>query len=512
MPSRRESVTLSAVWLSLFALLRAGAGLGIRVAAGRRFGLVGGDVDAYVAALRAPQIVGDFLVGGAFYFAVIPNLRYARERFGESAARALTLRVLLETAGVLAVAAAAYALFGGEVVRFVAPDLGARPHALAVGMAGLLAPAMILMGLTLIETGALQSHRRFFLAAAASLGPPLAALAALVWLAPGIGIRAWAWGLLAGFVLQALILGFGLWRAGLFKGGCSPPGECLRRTRRVALACAVSVVLARVQDITQGRLASGVDGGLASLNYAAGLVAVAMGLFALPVASAIFPLLSEYAASRQWALFRESASVAMRSGCFVLAPIVLVLVLHGRGLVALVFEGGRFGTADTLRLAPVLAWYAAGVFFTLLLGVVSRALYSINAIRRVVLVAAVRAVAAVVLNTLFFRAWSLVGLAAAAACVNGVGVAVGAVALARKGANPFTRTDAAAYGRMLASGLLAGGAGLLVTRGLSRAAVPSLAVTGAGLLVLPAVYLAAAWLLRCGELGLIASRLWRRGR
>lgn len=104
-----------------------------------------------------------------------------------------------------------------------------------------------------------------------------------------------------------------------------------------------------------------VEGALSAVNNAQRLYQFPLGVLAISLATAVFPLFSLYAARQDLAGLRETLGQSMRVAIFEGVPAAVVLVVLAEPIVALLFEHGRFGPGATARAAWVLQWYAVGV-------------------------------------------------------------------------------------------------------------------------------------------------------
>ncbi|RIK63975.1 MAG: murein biosynthesis integral membrane protein MurJ [Planctomycetota bacterium] len=104
-----------------------------------------------------------------------------------------------------------------------------------------------------------------------------------------------------------------------------------------------------------------VEGALSAVNNAQRLYQFPLGVLAISLATAVFPLFSLYASRRDLAGLRSTLGQSVRVALFEGLPCALVLIVLAEPIVALLFEHGRFGPDATARAAWVLTCYAIGV-------------------------------------------------------------------------------------------------------------------------------------------------------
>ncbi|MCK5114944.1 MAG: polysaccharide biosynthesis C-terminal domain-containing protein, partial [Phycisphaerae bacterium] len=112
------------------------------------------------------------------------------------------------------------------------------------------------------------------------------------------------------------------------------------------------------------------------LYYAQRLYQMPLGVFGIPLATAIFPLLSKSAVEKDNRSFGESLNQGLRLAVFVALPATLGLILVRTDLVRVLFERGEFTTESTSEVSWTLLFYSMGISAYFLHQIVSRAFYA----------------------------------------------------------------------------------------------------------------------------------------
>jgi putative peptidoglycan lipid II flippase len=84
-------------------------------------------------------------------------------------------------------------------------------------------------------------------------------------------------------------------------------------------------------------------------------------VFGVAIATAVLPTLSEQAARRDKKALRETLSFSLRMATFVSMPAAVGLFVLSEPIVRVLYERGRFGTAETAGTAAAVAMYALGI-------------------------------------------------------------------------------------------------------------------------------------------------------
>ncbi len=110
--------------------------------------------------------------------------------------------------------------------------------------------------------------------------------------------------------------------------------------------------------------------------YTSRLYQFPLGVFGVAIATAIFPALSFHADNP------SALAATLRQGVrfvfFITLPASIGLMFVGLPLASVVFEGGEFTAADSIRVANVLIGYAPSVIGFSLIGILGRAFFSLG--------------------------------------------------------------------------------------------------------------------------------------
>lgn len=110
--------------------------------------------------------------------------------------------------------------------------------------------------------------------------------------------------------------------------------------------------------------------------YTSRLYQFPLGVFGVAIATAIFPTLARDADNP------SALAATLRHGIrfvfFITLPAAIGLMFVGLPLARVVYEGGAFTTADSIRVANVLIGYAPSVIGFSLIGILGRAFYSLG--------------------------------------------------------------------------------------------------------------------------------------
>jgi putative peptidoglycan lipid II flippase len=365
--------------MALFVISRA-LGLLREMAISHQFG-TGGDLDAYLAAFRLPDLLFQIVAGGALGSAFIPTfaafLAQDQEEGAWRLASAVINLVLLLTTALAAVAA----LLAPWLVRdVIAPGFDPARQALTTSLMRLMLVTPVIFGVSGIVMGILNARQHFLLPALAPILYNAGIIGGALALAPSMGVRGLAWGVIAGALAHLLVQVPGLFRHGMHYTpilGLRESG--VHEVGRLMLPRMVGLAAVQLNFLVNTILASGLAAGsLAALNYAWLLMLLPQGIFAQSVATAAFPTFSAQAARGQRVEMRSTLAATLRAVLYLALPAAVGLIVLRVPLVQIVFQRGAFTETSTRTVALALALYSLGLPAHSAVEIVVRAFYAMH--------------------------------------------------------------------------------------------------------------------------------------
>jgi putative peptidoglycan lipid II flippase len=350
------------------------------------------------------RFMGDDWVAGAFQMAFqIPNL--FRRLLGEGALTAAFIPIFKEkekTAGDIEMWRAANAVISGMIVAATALiGLGILgiSLALAIGhgyfeadtdlmlrLLRVMFPYMLIICLTAVFMGMLNSRGHFFVPALGAAVLNVVMIASVLFLAPCMGrelheqVYALAIGALVAGVAQAAFQLPGLRSEGFRYHWVSPwKNDTVQRVVRQMIPGTIGVAAFQLNVlITQG-LAFFIDPKIiASFNYAVRLMELPQGVFGVSLATYLLPTLSGLAAEKNYAGFRDTLRQGIGHLLFINLLASVLLTVQAGPVIRLLFEYGRFNDASTARATLATMCLAPGLIAFSLNNILARAFYALG--------------------------------------------------------------------------------------------------------------------------------------
>lgn len=323
-------------------------------------------MDAFTVAFRLPNHFRAIFAEGAFNTAFVPAFTRIRTVTGDLAAarfQGQVLSLVMLSQFVLLVLVMA---FTPGFVRLLAPGFVDRPDALALAtdLTRITFPYLGLITLVVLWTGVLNAEKRFVEGAAA---PVLLNFAMISTLLAGAMFttlaHAAAWGVLIAGFLEAGLLFWGAWRAGLIAHPRLPAlDEEVKRFFKAfgpAVIGSAGVQLAMLADtIIVTFLPSG---GASSLYYADRLYQLPIGVIGIAAGTVLLPEMSRLISGGHETEAHRQQNRSLALSWLLAMPFFAAFLIIPETIVSAMFERGAFGTAATAGTAKVLAAYAVGL-------------------------------------------------------------------------------------------------------------------------------------------------------
>ncbi len=500
------------------------AGLAREIVAAGYFG-VKGPMSAFTVAFQVPNLVRMLFADAALQPAFVPVFTEQLEKGNHREAFRLATTLLFTVGLALGVITAVFVLCAGLIMPIFAPGFGPELEDLTIALSQLLFPILILLGLTGVVVGILNSYDRFGAFAISPLFWNLTIIGTLVALAPAFSeedrIYAYAIGILAGTVVQLLIPAWDLrhtpFRMTRSRDWRAPwRNPQVRRVLLLMLPVTISLGLINFNLLVNSIFGSLVsDRGPAAIDKAFRIYQLPQGIFSVAIATVLFPTLARYAARGAHADLRATMANGMRQINFVLIPAAAAILVLSEPMIRLVYERGEFDASQTELVAGALFWFAFSLPTNGLFLLLTRTFFSLQRPWLPTAIAAANLALTALASLVLYEPYGIDGIVAATAIATAASVAAQCVILRREldGLELGRLLDATARVAVASLALAAAayGAWELLDDALGRSLGGQLASVSVALGLGGIVYLVAARLLRVRELEQIMRLLRRRG-
>ncbi|MBV8563155.1 MAG: murein biosynthesis integral membrane protein MurJ [Actinobacteria bacterium] len=516
----RRSLARSGVIFSAATGLSRVLGLVREIAARALFGTTGA-INAFEIAFLVPNTVRALVADAALSSAFVPVFSDLLEK-GE---RKRAWRVASSLFWLMLLGLGGLTAFFALIAPWVMEAFGYGPHAyggIAAGLSQVLFPIVVVLGLTGIVVGILNSYDHFTIPA---LSPVLWNLVIVLGLAIGVphahaeSSKLYVY---AGSILVATIVQFLLpipWlrgRDGRLQMVIDIRDPAVKRTFVLMVPVTIGLGLININAVIDQLFATRfLDRNVAPASIVAAfrLYMLPQGMFSVAVATVLFPSLSRYASRQDWDSFRGTVATGLRLISFLLIPASAAAAVLSVPIVRLLYQHGHFTASQTPVVAHCLAAFALGLTFNGTMLMLNRAFFSLQSPWLPSLVAFGNLAVNAVLDAAFYRL-GIWGIPLSTSVVNIAGTWALLVLLRRRmGRLELGETARSFLLVSVASAVLAAVSWWgwhLVDAGVGRSLAGQVVSLGVGIVAGLAAFLVSCRLLGVGELETVL-RLRRRG-
>ena len=366
-PRRRLSVN-TAIFALATGLSRI-AGLAREIVAASYFG-TSGPASAFTIASQIPNLMANLFAQAALSAAFVPVftdlLQQGRKREAFKLASTLFWIIMIALGAVTAIG---ILLAGTIMPLFTGSTFNSALDTLTAGLAQVLFPVVLLLGLTGLLVGILQSYDEFTIPALAPAAWNLVILILLVVLEPHFhgGNRLYAYAIAW---LAATIVQFGMVASALRRIDFRLQFSLDWRDERVRQVFTLMLpVTIGLGIVNLDQLLNSVFGTLVSpqapraIDNAFRIYMLPQGIFSVAVATVLFPTLSRQAARRDLGGMRRAVGNGMRQINLLLIPAAALMMVLATPITRLIFQRGHFGTYSTHLVSIALFWFAFSLPF-----------------------------------------------------------------------------------------------------------------------------------------------------
>jgi putative peptidoglycan lipid II flippase len=427
------------------------AGLVREIFAASYFG-ISGAMSAFTIAFLVPNTVRSLFADAAIQAAFVPvftdELEHGRRREAFRLASTLIFLVVV----VLGLITALFIVGAPVLMKLFAPGFEGEVFDLTVSLSRLLFPILVLLGVSGLVVGVLNSYDRFGVFAIAPFFWNVAIITVLVGLAPAFPeddeIYAYAIGVLVGTVVQLAMLvydlrntPFGVRRAllaPLRASLSSSLGDAdVRRVLLLMLPVTISLGLINVNLLVNSFFGSLItDPGVAEqapagIDKAFRIYMLPQGIFSVAIATVLFPTLARFAARGALDDLRSTMANGMRQIVLLLTPAAAAILVLSEPMVRLVYERGEFDAGQTDLVAEALFWFAFSLPFNGLFLLLTRTFFSLQRPWIPTSIAGLNLACTALFCALFYDPFGVGGIVAATAIATAASVIAQAQILRR---------------------------------------------------------------------------------
>ncbi|MFT3865409.1 MAG: murein biosynthesis integral membrane protein MurJ [Solirubrobacterales bacterium] len=512
-------IARSTAFFSAATALSRVAGLAREVVAAGYYG-VNGPMSAFTIAFNVPNLVRALFADSALQPAFVPVFTelVGRKQYKEAFRLASTLMLLMTM--VLGVLTVIFVVAAPLIIPLFAPGFEPPLMDLTVSLSRILFPILILLGVSGIVVGILNSYDRFGAFAISPFFWNVAIIVVVVILEPLFHgqdkIYAYAIAIVIGTAVQLAIPAWDLRNTPFhFTWSFEWRNPGVRRVLLLMLPVTISLGLINFNQVINSFFGSLVGPHApAAIEKAFRLYQLPQGIFSVAVTTVLFPTLARYANAGEFVNLRATLANGMRQILFVLLPATALILALSTPIIRLVYQRGEFDPHDTEIVATALFWFAFSLPTNGVYLLQTRTFFSLQRPWQAT------ALAVIDLTVSALAAWALYSPFGVGGIVAGTGIGTSAAVFAQAyilrrkfGGLELGRLLSTVIRISIACAVMAGASWLVwhtLNSVLGEGVAAQIVSLGTAIVVGGGVYLGVAWMLRIAELEQIMRLLLRR--
>jgi putative peptidoglycan lipid II flippase len=369
-PAPRRRVAVNTLIFSVATGLSRIAGLIREVVASSYFG-TSGAFSAFTIAFQVPNLIRSLFADAAISAAFVPVFTDLLVQNKRKEAFRLASTLFFVILLVLGAITAFFVLTAGVVMPlFTGDQFSSQLDTLTAGLAQVLFPIVVLLGLNGLVVGILNAYDHFTIPAIAPLVWNIVIIVVLIVLKPAFHgqnqLYAYAIGVLIGTVVQFAMCLPVLGRLG-FKLQIAFDWRDPKVLAVFKLMLPVTVGLGIINfdlliNSTLGSLVS--DQAPRAIDAAFRIYMLPQGMFSVALATVLFPALSRFASRHDLRNLGATAANGMRQIFLLLVPAAAITIALATPITRLVYQRGSFDAESTQQVSEALFWFSFSLPFS----------------------------------------------------------------------------------------------------------------------------------------------------
>jgi putative peptidoglycan lipid II flippase len=382
-PSGRRIARSTAIFSAATGLSRI-AGLVREIVASSFFG-TSGAFSAFTIAFQVPNLVRSLFADAALSAAFVPVFTELLEQGKRREAFRLASNLSVIILAVLGAISALFILLAGLIMPlFTGDQFSPELDHLTAGLAQVLFPIVVLLGINGLVVGILNSYEHFAIPAIAPLVWNVVIIVVLVVARPFFSgddqLYAYAIGVLLGTVVQLLMALAVLPRIGFqFEWNFDWRDPRVWRVLRLMLPVTIGLGVINFDLLINSTLGSLVsDQAPRAIDAAFRIYMLPQGMFSVALATVLFPALSRLAARGDHDGLRSTAAMGVRQIVLLLLPAAVFTAVLATPIIRLVYQHGSFGPESTELVSTALFWFSFSLPFAGVNLLLTRSFFSLQ--------------------------------------------------------------------------------------------------------------------------------------
>ncbi|WP_214627188.1 murein biosynthesis integral membrane protein MurJ [Paenibacillus agaridevorans] len=370
--------------------------------------------DSYLLAQTIPNLIFASIAYGAFS-TYIPVYSKVQKDNGRAEALGFTNNLLNIVITISIIFSILGIIFTENIVALIAQGFNEDAISLTSQMTKLFFPTIIVTGIGYIIRGYLQINN-FFLGQSI-LGLVLNfTIITSIFLSDPNNIQTVAYGFILGSILELMLILLLAVRKGYkYQPVLKVREPTILKTYVLMAPVLLGTGLNQINAFIDRLLASTLkEGSISALNYAQTLTAFLISVFAISLATVLYPKMSRLAVSNDILGLKRSLINSLSIISAITIPIIIIIIILAYPIIQIVFERGMFGTEDTKRTSLALVYLAVSILGISLREIIVKVFFALHDTKTPLINTSIAVVLNIILNLILIKPLGIGGLALAA--------------------------------------------------------------------------------------------------
>ncbi|PIY93539.1 MAG: murein biosynthesis integral membrane protein MurJ [Candidatus Magasanikbacteria bacterium CG_4_10_14_0_8_um_filter_32_14] len=371
-----------------------------------------GDVmDAYYAAFKIPDLVFNLLIVGALSAGFIPIFLELLNKDKKEAWK--VTNTMINILGILLIVSCTILIFfTPQFLKLLVPGFSGDKFQLTVMLSRIMFVSPILLGISSIVSGVLQSFKAFLIYSLSPIMYNLGIIIGALFLVPIFGNQGLAMGVVLGALFHLLIQIPAFIQHGFkYQAIFDWKNKNVRKIFKLMLPRTLGMATLQINFLAITIIASTLSSGSLSIfNFADNIQSVPTSIIGISFAIAIFPALSQMATNKENKKMIKHISETIKQIFFLIIPLTIILIMLRAQIVRVILGTGEFDWDATRLTFNALGIFAISLFAQSLIPILSRSFYALQDTMTPLIISIISTIINIILAVYLSTNYGILGL------------------------------------------------------------------------------------------------------
>ena len=255
-------------------------------------------------------------------------------------------------------------IFAPFLIKIFAPDFNSETSAMTINMIRMMFIFTIGTNIVNYLSSVSKTHQKYSVTALVAIPMSIATIISIVFLSKYIGIYALVVGFISYTVIQVIMLIVSVRDIFKFKFVINFINGDFKEVVILSIPILMNSAVWQINGIVSRILASGLTAGsISAMDYANKIRSLPDGIISAAILTVIFPILSKYAANKDYPNVKILTTKSISLLFLALMPIIVVSLYYNKGIIKIIYERGAFTPDKTAITAHIFVYTIISLIF-----------------------------------------------------------------------------------------------------------------------------------------------------